>query len=179
VKIQNNGNGTGFIISANGYILTNEHVASKTQGRNAYYSMAKTDNMHKLEIITSSKKLDVSLCRFNPSDVPGFTVVKRVKDYTKVQPGVQIVIIGNGLSMGLAPMMGNIKFASDPSTGDLIHSAPTNQGDSGSPVFNSAGECIGIHKSRTATGRNVSNATPMNEIDRLLNKWTKEHEIVL
>ena len=61
-------------------------------------------------------------------------------------------------------------------------------GDSGGPVFNGQGECVGINKSITAAvncggspvmAQGLTNATPMDRIDEMLEKWCKKHDITL
>ena len=66
----------------------------------------------------------------------------------------------------------------------MVYTAPSNPGDSGGPVFNRIGECIGINKSRTVAVNGTAaeayaNATPMDKIDELLKKWTDANYIEL
>jgi len=176
--------GTGFIISKNGYLLTNEHVIvynNSYQYGGKSIGMSFADNQNKLYAITvmeADKKNDIALCRFDIKAVPNFAAVTRIKDYTRIQQGADVMVIGNALSMGLAPFTGNIRFTHSATCGDLVYTAPSNQGDSGGPVFIRNGECIGINKSRTE-GNNLTNATPMDRVNEILNKWEKKHNIAL
>lgn len=183
------GSGTGFIISENGYLLTNHHVVYDDDSEDFYESLRMTlfgdDKAYSIEIVAADKKYDVALCSFDASEPDDVVAVKRIHDYGKVSPGANVLVIGNGLSMGLAPISGIIKFANN---GDdtLVTTVPLNHGDSGSPVFNEAGECIGINKSvttsvtrgkRTLTAQGISNATPMSVVNRLLDKWCDKYDI--
>ena len=179
--------GTGFIISDKGYILTNDHVVFDE--RNGVYnaklkmSLAGEKTAHKIDVIISDKSVDVALCRFDPSDVQGFTVVKLVADYSKIKQGADCLVIGNAFGMGLAPCMGNIRFTKN-DNGNLVYTIPSNPGDSGGPVFNRAGECIGINKSKTVAvngtvAEGYANATPMDTVRKLLQKWCEANHIIL
>ncbi len=182
-----NATGTGFIISKNGYLLTNDHVVydEESQGYFPKAKMAFAGNkkMYKLNILFSDKKSDIALCSFQPEEVGDFSVIKRIADYSQVLQGADCLVIGNAFGLGLAPVTGNVRFTKNVN-GNLVYTAFSNPGDSGGPVMNRRGECIGINKSKTLTINNVSaegyaNATPMDKIDELLKKWTKSNNITL
>lgn len=179
--------GTGFIISDNGYLLTNDHVVFDDQN-GAYYSkvnMALADDKkkHKLEVLFSDKNADVALCKFDTNEVQGYSVVNRITDYSKLKQGADCLVIGNAFGMGLAPFTGIVRFTKN-DNGNLVYTAPSNPGDSGGPVFDRSGECIGINKSKTVAVNGTSaegyaNATPMDKVDELLQKWCDRNKIVL
>ena len=179
--------GTGFIISKNGYLLTNDHVVFDEEAGNYYtklkMSLLGDKKKYSISVMYSDKKSDVALCKFDPAEIPGFESVKRITDYTKVKPGADCIVIGNAFGMGLAPCIGNIRFTKN-DCGNLVYTIPSNPGDSGGPVFNRSGECIGINKSRTVAvngtaAEGYANATPMDTIDALLQKWTESSNITL
>ena len=179
--------GTGFIISDKGYLLTNDHVVFDSAS-GVYYSkvtmtLAESKKSHKVEVLFSDKKADVALCKFDVADVESFTSVKRIPDYSTLKQGADCLIIGNAFGMGLAPFTGIIRFTKNDS-GNMVYTAPSNPGDSGGPVFNRNGECIGINKSKTVAVNGTAaeayaNATPMDKIDELLRKWTSHNNIEL
>ena len=183
--------GTGFIISDKGYLLSNDHVVFN-EDRCEYYksiSMKTIDGTRGIpvEVIASDKKSDVALCKFDIEQVPKVIPVKRIADYSQLRPGAKVILIGNGLSMGLAPLSGDVKFPHDGS-GNLVTTVPSNHGDSGGPMFNSKGECVGINKSVVVAvqdgstrveAQGITNATPMDKIDKLLEKWCKQYSIEL
>lgn len=179
--------GTGFIISKKGYLLTNDHVVydedSEMYYPTARVTLAGNKKSYKLNILFSDKKTDVALCSFHPEDVGEFTTIQRISDYSQVLQGADCLVIGNAFDMGLAPFTGIIRFTKN-SYGDLVYTAPSNPGDSGGPVLNRNGECIGIHKSVTTAVNDVSaegfvNATPMDTVNELLKKWTDSNGIDL
>lgn len=179
--------GTGFIISSNGYLITNDHVVYDEESQGYYpkakMSFAGSKKSYKLNILFSDKKADVALCSFNPEEVVEFGVIKRITDYSQVLQGADCLVIGNAFGMGLAPFTGVVRFTKNDS-GNLVYTAPSNPGDSGGPVLNRQGECIGINKSKTLSVNHVSadgyaNATPMDKIDELLKKWCDSNGIML
>lgn len=181
-----NSKGTGFIISSKGYLLTNDHIVydEDTQGYfpKAVMSFAGGKTV-KINILFSDKNSDVALCRFDPNSIGKFSVIKRISDYSRVLQGADCLVIGNAFGMGLAPFTGVVRFTKN-SDGNLVYTAPSNPGDSGGPVLNRQGECIGINKSKTLTVDNVTadgyvNATPMDKIDELLKKWCDANSIEL
>lgn len=179
--------GTGFIISKNGFLLTNDHVVFN-ENTQTYYTKAKMSfsgekKSYKISVLFSDKKADVALCSFAPDEVGEFTVIKRIPDYSQVLQGADCLAIGNAFGMGLAPFTGVVRFTRN-EDGNLVYAAPTNPGDSGGPVLNRHGECIGINKSKTVAVNNVSaegyaNATPMDTIEALLKKWCSHNDIEL
>lgn len=181
------GTGTGFIISKNGYLLTNDHVVFDEEN-GIYYpkvcmSFVGDKKTYKVEALFSDKKADVALCRFNPEEIPSFTHVKLIDDYATVKQGADCLVIGNAFGQGLAPFTGIVRYTHN-ENGNLVYTAPSNPGDSGGPVFNRHGECIGINKSKTVAINGTAadayaNATPMDKISALLAKWTKHNNIDL
>ena len=188
---QGAGSGTGFIISSKGYLLTNAHVvvdsASDALYENLSFTYGDESMRHRMRVIEVSEQWDVALCKCEDSLSKSAIVVPRIKDYSHLEQGADIVVIGNAFSMGLAPFSGIVKFTHD-EDGNLVYTAPSNPGDSGAPVFNRQGECVGINKSITAMvncggtsiiAQGLTNATPMDRINELLKDWCEEHDIKL
>lgn len=179
--------GTGFIISPKGYLLTNDHVVFD-EDNGCYHkkitiSFASNKKAHKLGVLFSDKKSDVALCKFDVEGAPQFGCVKMISDYHMVKQGADCLVIGNAFGMGIAPFAGVVRFTLN-EDGDLVYTAPSNPGDSGGPVLNRQGECIGMNKSKTVAVNHVvaegyANATPMDTIAALLHKWTSYNNIKL
>ena len=166
--------GTGFIISKDGYLLTNHHVIHNGK---LFMKFNDSNKLFNIEVVSSNQEYDIALCKFNPNIDYNYSATRCINDYNEVIQGETVILIGNSLNMGLAPVVGYIRYTKD-IQGNLIFSAPTNHGDSGGPVFNKNGECIGINKSimNKFNDRNVnlfSNATPMDKIKEILDKWMK------
>ncbi len=194
IKAVSNGissNGTGFVISSKGYLLTNDHVV-RDEKNGKYYSkitMMLTDDKTRvpIEVIDSDKKSDVALCKFDVTKSVEVHAIPRIADYSSLQQGSRIVVIGNALSMGIGPIEGIVRLVHS-KEGNLVYTAQSNPGDSGGPVFNMAGYCVGINKSiivsvtqgeNTISAQGMTNATPMDKIDELLSVWCKKRNINL
>lgn len=179
--------GTGFVISEKGYLLTNDHVV-RDEKKNDYCQCIRmkpidSEKSYPIEVLESDKKADIALCKFDPNMASGLKSVKRIVNYSELQQGADCFVIGNAFGQGLAPFTGEVRFTMD-DDGNLVHTAPTNPGDSGGPVINRNGEVIGINKSRTTSvggekAVGVANATPMSVIDDWLMKWTEKRGIAL
>ena len=177
--------GTGFFISENGYILTNHHVAF-SDGKQAQYLYVKSgDEKHSgsAHVIVADKAADVALLHL--TNAKGKTpAIPIVADYSTVRPGDDCMIIGNAMNAGLAPVIGSIKFTNKGKY-DIVYSAQTNGGDSGSPLIDRRGTCIGIHKAREGEDgspksiRGIAYATTADKIKDLLAKWKNEYNLDL
>lgn len=179
--------GTGFVISEHGYLLTNDHVVfDEASGRyyaKIYMTPMDSKSRYEVKVLFSDKKTDIALCQFDPAAVQGVTAVKRIPCYDELKQGADCLVIGNAFDMGLAPFAGTVRFTRN-EDGDLVYTAPANPGDSGGPVLNRNGECIGITKSRTEkingdAAAGYSNATPMDTVNAILQKWTSANHIIL
>lgn len=180
-------NGTGFIISEHGYLLTNDHVVYDDDNDGYFPKLKMTFAGNKkgypIQVLFSDKKADIALCSFAKDAVGDFGVIKRIADYSALKQGADCLVIGNAFGMGLAPFTGVVRFTKN-DKGNLVYTAPSNPGDSGAPVLDRQGECIGINKSKTTAINNVeaegyANATPMDKIDELLTKWCSINGIEL
>ena len=182
------GAGTGFFITSDGYLLTNHHVVHEGSTRETYIKVSNGNKTitGNAEIVNADKHHDVALLKLKncSSKIPFIPIIK---DYSRVRPGIAMVLIGNGLDFGLAPIAGNVKFPCSNVNGNLVYTAPSNPGDSGAPVFNREGECIGINKSSTVGVTigfskrvdtvGLANGTTAENIRKLLSKWGLEGKV--
>jgi S1-C subfamily serine protease len=178
------GCGTGFFISSDGLFVTNHHVVHENGAPNARISICTGDEKFRCraKLIASDKKRDLALLKAE-TEGKKTPFIPLIADYSKLRPGMDVMVIGNALSFGLAPITGTVKFTHAKGGNDLIYTAPSNHGDSGGPVLNRQGECVGINKSVTVsvtrggvkvTTQGLTNATPADEIAQLVANWKKE-----
>lgn len=153
--------GTGFIISSDGYVLTNAHVViyTKTLGGGIYEEtaaetillyFADNDKAYEAECIAFDSDQDLALLKMkNP---PQDLNVAEFANSVDVSYGEPCVAIGNAKSKGLSvtegvvsnPMV-NFYFTTNFVTASIQHSAPINSGNSGGPLYNMFGQVIGIN----------------------------------
>lgn len=169
--------GTGIVVTADGYILTNKHVI---------------DGATKVSVITSDGKTykDVKIVTIDPLNDVAYL---KVADVTDLKPatlgnsktlsaGQQVIAIGNALgeyqntvTSGIISGIGRSVTASD-STGrnsetltNMIQTdAAINSGNSGGPLVNAAGEVIGINTATSASADNIGFAIPISGVKGML-----------
>lgn len=169
------GAGSGFIYdSANGYIVTNHHVVN---GATDIKILTNDDRILNATVIGSDKYTDIAIVQ-----VKSKTPLPQAKlgDSDKMRVGHDVIAIG--APMGLAgTVTTGIISAKDRDIGAgpydqlLQHDASVNPGNSGGPLFNSAGEVIGVNAmiiSRSGTSAGISLAIPINQA-----QWVAEHII--
>ncbi|HTG01514.1 MAG TPA: Do family serine endopeptidase [Nitrospirota bacterium] len=158
--------GSGFIISADGYILTNNHVVDK--GKDIKVALS-DGRVLDAKLIGKSKEIDIALLKVEAKDLP--TVAFGDSDALEV--GDWVVAIGNpfGLSQtvtaGIVSAKGRVIGAGP--YDDLIQTdAAINPGNSGGPLFNINGEVVGINTMIIAAGQNLGFAVPISMVRSVL-----------
>lgn len=169
-------NGTGFFVSK-GYILTNNHIVyyKKINKYHENIYMILGDKKIKIDLLFCDKDNDIALCQFDTTKCCKYSIIKFIDNYDSLKQGADCLVIGNPFNLGLAPFTGIIKYTFDKNN-NLIYQAPSNFGDSGGPVFNRNGECIGINKSKMQTINDnkvdgFALATPSIIIKNRLKEW--------
>ena len=148
------GVGSGFFISRDGYIITNNHVVD-----NAIKIRIKTidDKEYKAKIIGTDPKSDLALLKIKANNLPYI----ELGDSNKVEVGEWVLAIGNPLNQDLSVTSGIIS-AKGRQLGladyeDFLQTdAAINRGNSGGPLINMEGKVIGINSAIIApSGGNV------------------------
>lgn len=161
------GIGSGFIISKDGYILTNNHVVEKSNG--IFVTM--TDGKeYKAKIIGTDPRTDVALIKI---DVKGL-VPLTIGDSDKLKKGQWVLAIGSPFGLDSTVTVG-IVSAINRDTGDYLPFIQTdvavNPGNSGGPLINLKGEVVGINSqivSRSGGFMGISLAIPIDEVMRIV-----------
>lgn len=140
---RSNALGSGFIISADGYIVTNNHVIEQAdEVRVELY----TGGELVAEVVGRDPRTDIALLKV-ASDDPLPFVVFGDSDAAKV--GEWVLAIGNPLGQGFSVSSGIVSARNRTLQGsydDFIQTdAAINRGNSGGPLFNMAGEVIGVN----------------------------------
>lgn len=132
--------GTGFSISADGYILTNDHVVAEEETVTVAFP---DDGLFVGEVIENYPEIDLALVKVDAIDLPYLTLADEA-DVSYEQP---IEFIGNPLNFqGIANEGEIIDYIrlSDWEEDVLMLRAPIYRGNSGSPVIAESGEVIGV-----------------------------------
>jgi serine protease Do len=136
--------GSGFIISADGYILTNRHVVANADSVKVHLPDHRT---YTAKVVGEDKIYDIALLKIDATGLP--TVA--VGNSSDLKPGQWVVAIGSpygldhSVSAGIISYVGR-SLGQDQSDVPFIQTdVPINRGNSGGPLFNLAGQVIGIN----------------------------------
>ena len=170
------GIGSGFIVSPDGYVLTNAHVVADA----SEVTVKLTDRREfRAKVIGVDKRSDVALIKIPGTDFP----IVHFGDPTKLRPGQWAIAIGspfgfeNSVTAGVISALGR-QLPDDSGSSFVTYiqtDAAVNPGNSGGPLFNIDGQVIGINAqiySRTGGYMGMSFAIPidvaLNVRDQLL-----------
>ena len=182
---QEQGAGTGFIFTNDGYILTNKHVASDTE---AAYSVF-TDDGKKYDgkVVAQDPSNDLAIMKIEASGLP----VVDLGDSDKLQIGQWVIAIGNALGQLQNTVTVGVVSARERQLtaggyGDqterlenLIQTdAAINSGNSGGPLVNLAGQVIGINTAVASGAQSIGFAIPINTAKTAIQSFQKSGKIV-
>ena len=160
------GVGSGFIISADGFLLTNHHVV---EGADEIYVTLTDKREFKGKLIGSDRRTDVALVKIDSNGLPSL----RIGDPARLRVGEWVVAIGSPFGLDNTVTAG-IVSAKGRDTGDYLPFIQTdvavNPGNSGGPLINLRGEVVGINSqiySRTGGFMGISFAIPIDEAMRV------------
>lgn len=160
------GVGSGFILSADGYVMTNAHVVD---GADDVYVKLTDKREFKAKIIGVDARTDVALVKIEGNNLPRLTM----GDSNKIKVGEWVIAIGSPFDLDNTVTAGIIS-AKARDTGDYLPLIQTdvavNPGNSGGPLINMRGEVIGINSqiySRSGGYMGISFAIPIDEAIRV------------
>ncbi|MEP6938440.1 MAG: trypsin-like peptidase domain-containing protein, partial [Rudaea sp.] len=155
--------GSGFIISTDGYILTNNHVVS-----GAEKVVVRLSDRRELDakVVGTDDKSDVALLKVNATGLPAVAI----GDSSKLKPGQWVVAIGSPFAMDHSVTHGVVSYVGRSSQSEryvpfIQTDVPINRGNSGGPLFNLDGQVVGINSqiySNTGGYMGVSFSVPIN-----------------
>ncbi len=155
--------GSGFIISDDGYIVTNNHVIEGAEViRVNFDSSNKQDNSYEAKVIGTDKETDLALLKIEaPQKLPFI----KFGDSDALEVGEWVVAIGNPLGLDHTVTAGilSAKFRNIDSSSlvrFLQTDASINPGNSGGPLINMRGEVIGINTAIAAQAQGIGFAIP-------------------
>ena len=160
------GVGSGFVISADGYIMTNAHVV---EGADELLVTLHDKREFKARVVGADRRTDVAVVKIEAS---GLSAV-RLGDVNRLRVGEWVMAIGSPFGLENSVTAG-IVSAKQRETGDFLPFIQTdvaiNPGNSGGPLINMRGEVVGINSqiySRSGGFQGISFAIPIDEAARV------------
>jgi serine protease Do len=159
--------GSGFLISSDGYILTNYHVVAKADEINVKLSDGRE---FKAVVKGSDEKFDLALIKIESK--VALPAVK-LGDSDAIEVGEWVLAIGNPFGLAETVTAGIVsakgRVIGSGQYDDFIQTdASINPGNSGGPLFNVNGEVIGINSAIISGGQGIGFATPVNMAKSIL-----------
>jgi len=173
--------GSGFVVTKDGFIITNKHVVSDEQA--SYKVLTNDKKEYNVEKIYRDPLNDLAILKVSANNLKALTLA----DSSKLKLGQMTIAIGtplgeftNTVTTGIVSGLGRGITAGSPFEGyvekldNVIQtSAPISPGNSGGPLLNSFGQVIGINAAIAQEGSNIGFAIPSNVIKDLLNNFAK------
>lgn len=163
---QPRGVGSGFILTSDGYVMTNAHVV---EGADEVVVTLTDKREFKAKIIGADKRTDVAVVKIEATGLPAV----KVGDVGRLRVGEWVMAIGSPFGLENTVTAG-IVSAKQRDTGDYLPFIQTdvaiNPGNSGGPLINMRGEVVGINSqiySRSGGFMGISFAIPMDEAIRV------------
>jgi serine protease Do len=159
--------GSGFIISSDGYIFTNNHVVEKADKIKVKLAGGKE---YDAEVKGKDPTTDIALIKIKPE---GSLPVVELGDSDKLRIGDWVFAIGNPFGLehtvtaGIVSAKGRV-IGSGPYDNFIQTDASINPGNSGGPLFNMEGKVIGINTAIVAQGHGIGFAIPINTAKSIL-----------
>ena len=163
--------GTGFVISADGYIVTNNHVVDSAD---EVLVKMRDGSEHQARVIGADAKLDVALLKIKAKNLKAVTL----GDSQALRVGDWVVAIGNPFGLeqtvtaGIVSAKGRV-IGAGPYDSFIQTDAAINPGNSGGPLFNVQGEVVGINTaiySRSGGNNGIGFAIPIKMAESVINE---------
>ncbi len=163
---QQRGVGSGFILTADGYVMTNAHVV---EGADEVLVTLTDKREFKAKLIGADKRTDVAVVKIEATGLPAV----RIGDVGRLKVGEWVMAIGSPFGLANSVTAG-IVSAKARETGDYLPFIQTdvaiNPGNSGGPLINMRGEVVGINSqiySRSGGYMGIAFAIPIDEATRV------------
>ncbi len=174
-KLQEVGGGSGFIISADGLILTNKHVV---QDPAAEYTVFTNDGKkYSAKVLARDPNIDIAVIKISASNLPTI----KLGDSDLIQVGQTAIAIGNALgefrnTVNVGVVSGLSRNITASGGGGFVETiydviqtdASINPGNSGGPLLNSRGEVMGINTAIAQNAQSIGFAIPINQVKEII-----------
>jgi putative serine protease PepD len=163
--------GSGFVVSDDGYIVTNNHVVDGASSITVTFSDGTTEAA---TAVGTDATHDIAVLKV--ADLHGATALT-LADTSSLQVGDEVLAIGNALDLGDSPTVTlgivsaknrSIQTETESLTGLIQTDAAINPGNSGGPLVNAAGEVVGINTAGVQDANNIGFAIDINTVKTVI-----------
>lgn len=170
--------GSGFLIDARGYIITNDHVVARAE---EIVVRLVDGREFKANVIGRDPRTDIALIKISPhvTDLPFLPF----GDSDKIRVGDWVLAIGNPFGLehtvtkGIISATGRV-IGAGPYDDFLQTDAPINPGNSGGPLINLSGEVIGMNSAIIPAGQGIGFAIPSNMAAAIIEQLKDKGRVV-
>jgi putative serine protease PepD len=184
-NIYGTGAGSGFIISDDGYVITNNHVVEGADAISVKFSDGTTEDA---TLVGTSATHDVAVVKIN--DIHGATPLK-LADSSNLRVGDDVLAIGNALDLGDSPTvtLGIVSakgrtIDTQGENGQTEHlegliqtDAAINPGNSGGPLVNANAEVVGINSAGVQGANNIGFAIDINSVKDVIEQLKQGKDV--
>ncbi len=187
-KLEPNGVGSGFIVSTDGYILTNNHVVGEADKIEVVVTINGSTKRYDAKVIGADPQTDVALIKISASGLPAATLA----DSSKLRVGDIVLALGAPMELSRSVTQGIVSALGRSGMGiigrrdmqgyeDFIQTdASINPGNSGGPLVDAMGRVIGINTaiySRSGMNAGIGFSIPINLALRIAEDLTDDGEV--
>jgi serine protease Do len=160
-EFKKKGLGSGFIISREGYIVTNNHVVQKAKDITVILN---SKEQYPAKVIGTDPKTDIALIKIEPKKQ---LTTAPLGNSDLLRDGESVIAIGNPFGLAETVTSGIVSakgrtIGAGPYDDFIQTDASINPGNSGGPLINFYGEVVGINTAIVATGQGIGFAVPIN-----------------
>lgn len=176
------GLGSGVIVSKNGYILTNQHVAGEKYS--TCYITLENGKSYNGNVVWSDKDIDLAIVKINAQNLKSI----KIGDSDNIKVAQKVYAIGNPVGFEfqrtvtagiISGLNRTIRLSEEEATymEDLIQTDATiNEGNSGGPLLDSNGYMVGINTVKITSAEGIGFAVPINMVTPIIEKIEKTGE---
>ena len=171
--------GSGFLISADGYIVTNHHVVDGADSiAVSFDDKSNKEKTYQAKLIGSDKLTDLAILKIDAKNLPFL----KFGDSDALEVGEWVLAIGNPFGLDHTVTSGIVSakgrsLRSNPFDSFLQTDASINPGNSGGPLLNMAGEVIGINAAIIANGQGIGFAIPSNMAKEIIETLRTDRKV--
>jgi S1-C subfamily serine protease len=187
------GSGTGFFITEDGILITNQHVVCGADA-NQLFIVTADDKKYSVDAVAVDSAQDVAILKVNTNGQKVSRLVFSSPE-SKIKVGQDVIAIGNpfgdnpgSVTKGIVSGVNRNITATGRCEGDVSQKdyeaviqtdAAINSGNSGGPLLNMNGEVIGVNSATLTGANNISYTVPFNTVLRVLDRYYKNNNKII